>query len=1280
MGNSTGLFEQLAQHIHQRPDAIAVQDADGALNYQEFHHHIMSISACLRQAVNTDTACIGLFCEPSTLLISGAWGILATGYAYLPLAPEYPEERLRYMIADSSVKVIFCQYHLKEQLQALVEHDVTIITDNDIPYLSDIPTPALPIPEAALAATERLAYVIYTSGSSGKPKGVMVTYHNISSHMRYLRQQFAFDEHSKILQKTPMSFDAAQWEILAPAFGCTVVVAPKECYRDPDMMVATLLRHQITCLQCVPTLLQALVDQPLLQDCQTLTQVFCGGEILTRNLAQQFFQSLPQASLINLYGPTECTINASVHQVNSATLAQSPDAISIGRPVDDTHFYVLDAHRRRVAAGEKGELYISGAQVANGYLQRPELTAEKFVPNPFPHGAEHARLYRTGDIVYQDGAGNYHFAGRADNQIKLRGYRIELDEIRLAIERHQWVKRAAVVVNEDKRTHYQNLIACVELDPQHAALMDQGRHSEHHQSKASRQQVKAQLSNAGCRSEAECQTLAELTLPGEQATPQQRYLAFSRKSYRYFEGSTPVNEAQLLTILARQPQAVQSNQLAALSVNDFGCLMRNFGQFTSENRLLPKYAYASPGALYSVQMYVEIHRLFGWPAGIYYYHPARHRLYRLCSVSEQSAPSLKIHFVGKRAAIDHVYHNNIQEVLEMEAGHMLGLFDELLPEYGLQMAEETRPGRLPAWYDGASCDFYLGDYRLQPADTHTDASASGEHPELFVQVQGKGVVDMLPGLYHYRQGKLHFLDETMLARHHVIAINQQVYQRAAFGIMMVNNHRDTAGHYITLGRTLHRLQANPLGLGMMSAGYSSKTGHDLPAATAMRAILARHGLPLHSGYFCIGGPLSQAQLTHDGMDEDRVHMQGPTEMLKADLAMQLPQYMVPNRVLVLEQLPLMANGKVDQQALNRLYDGQLNTDKPVIAPEGELQQLLAEIWCRVMKWESVSMDDDFFESGGNSLTAVMLVNQVNKALTIKLPLQILFQTPTLMALARWIERNAFVSAPLSRLVPFAQNQSPAIFCWPGLGGYPLSLKTLGVNLSHARTFYGIQALGINEGETPLESIQQMAAADIAQIQQLQPHGPYTLWGYSFGARVAFEAAYQLEAAGQEVDALYLIAPGSPKTQFDREQVGSQSACFTNPVFVAILFSVFARQIEGPLLERCLAECRTEADFIHFICQRFPQLPAELVTRIIHIVKKTYAFGYNFEELQQRRIRAPITVIKAEGDHYSAIEHSPALQTNPPRVIQLAVDHYQLLQPQGVAQLQAALFPSVSVNV
>lgn len=224
------------------------------------------------------------------------------------------------------------------------------------------------------------------------------------------------------------------------------------------------------------------MDTERLGTCTTLRRVYSGGEILSRNLAAQLLAELPAAELINLYGPTECTINASSHTVDRATVTDpgAPAAIPIGRPAYDTTFEIRD-----------GELCIGGVQVARGYLDRPELTADRFLTTDTGE-----RLYRTGDLAHWNDDGTVQFAGRADNQIKLRGFRVELDEIALAIENHDWVRNAAVIVKDEPRTGFQNLVACVELSPKEAALMDQGNHGAHHQSKESKLQVKAQLSNA----------------------------------------------------------------------------------------------------------------------------------------------------------------------------------------------------------------------------------------------------------------------------------------------------------------------------------------------------------------------------------------------------------------------------------------------------------------------------------------------------------------------------------------------------------------------------------------------------------------------------------------------------------------------------------------------------------------------------------------------------------------------------------------------------------------
>ncbi|MFF1798419.1 AMP-binding protein, partial [Kitasatospora sp. NPDC058263] len=306
-------------------------------------------------------------------------------------------------------------------------------------------------------------------GTTRPPTAVMLAHRSIVSQLRWLVAGGHLGPDAAVLQKTPMSFDAAQWEILAPAGGARVVLGAPGVYRDPEALIDPVREYGVTTLQCVPTLLQALLDTERLGDCGTLRRLYSGGEALSRRLARALTAELPQAALVNLYGPTECTINATAHLVDPATVGEDAGSVPIGVPVDRTHCFVLDGDLAPVEPGATGELYLSGVQLARGYLNRPDLTAERFVASPHLPGE---RLYRTGDLAHGNPDGTLQCAGRVDNQVKLRGYRVELDEIALAIEEHTWVRRAAAIVTDDPRTGHRNLVACVELNPKEAALMD----------------------------------------------------------------------------------------------------------------------------------------------------------------------------------------------------------------------------------------------------------------------------------------------------------------------------------------------------------------------------------------------------------------------------------------------------------------------------------------------------------------------------------------------------------------------------------------------------------------------------------------------------------------------------------------------------------------------------------------------------------------------------------------------------------------------------------------
>ncbi len=300
-----------------------------------------------------------------------------------------------------------------------------------------------------------------------------------------------------------------------------------------------------------------------------------------------------------------------------------------------------------------------------------------------------------------------------------------------------------------------------------------------------------------------------------------------------------------------------------------------------------------------------------------------------------------------------------------------------------------------------------------------------------------------------------------------------------------------------------------------------------------------------------------------------------------------------------------------------------------------------------------------------------LVNRINRTFGTRLPLQVVFASPRLSDLAARIGEDT--AAPPSRLVPLGgAGEDRPVFCWPGLGGYPMNLRLLAAEAAPGRAFYGVQAQGINDGETPHPTVAAMAAADIGEIRRVQPEGPYTLWGYSFGARVAFEAAWQLERSGAEVARLLLICPGNPRVRAAGAERHGRTASYRNPAYVTILLSVFTGSVDGPERDACLEQAHDEDTFVAFVHRLLPGVGEQVIRRITRIVAQTYAFDYTFHELAERRIAAPVTVFKAAGDDYSFIEGRSGYSAAPPAVVDLVGDHYGVLTPHGVGELAAAI--------
>ncbi|MEH1791282.1 amino acid adenylation domain-containing protein [Nostoc sp.] len=439
------LFEE---QVERTPDAVAVVFENQQLTYHELNCRANQLAHYLRSLGVSADVLVGICVERSLEMVVGLLGILKAGGAYVPLDPEYPQDRLTFMLADAQVSVLLTQQHLVESLP---QHQARVVhLDND--WLA-IAKSSQENPIAQVQASN-VAYVIYTSGSTGQPKGVMLSHSSLCNHMFWMQATFPLTEKDKVLQKTPFGFDASVWEFYAPLLaGGQLLIAEPGGHTDSAYLLRLIAQQQVTTIQLVPSLLQMLLEQGGIETCHSLKHVFCGGEVLPVTLQERLLSKL-DVNLHNLYGPTEACIDATFWNCQREIY---PQLVPIGRPIDNTQIYILDQNLQLVPVGVPGELHIGGAGLAIGYLNRPELTQEKFIPNPFgrSRGAGEQgsrgekRLYKTGDLARYLPDGNIEYLGRIDNQVKIRGFRIELGEIEAALSQHSDVQTSVVIIRED---------------------------------------------------------------------------------------------------------------------------------------------------------------------------------------------------------------------------------------------------------------------------------------------------------------------------------------------------------------------------------------------------------------------------------------------------------------------------------------------------------------------------------------------------------------------------------------------------------------------------------------------------------------------------------------------------------------------------------------------------------------------------------------------------------------------------------------------------------------
>jgi amino acid adenylation domain-containing protein len=444
-----GRFER---QVQETPDSTAVVFRDASLTYKELDRRANFIARLLQSQGVGRGSIVGICLPRSLEMVMGLLGILKAGAAYMPFEPDFPEARVAYMLNDAKVSHVLTT---SETSHVLSTHEVEAVILDELEFGADGDDST---PSVSLSPTD-LAYVLFTSGSTGQPKGVMVSHGAIYNRLQWMQEEYHLKTSDRVMQKTPFTFDVSVWEFFwTLSEGACLVVAEPERHKESGYLVELIKQQGVTCLHFVPSMLQLFLHEDL-AGCESLKLVICSGEALSIEQCRRL-QALPGVSAHNLYGPTEAAVD--VTHWDCSQWRDQYLSVPIGRPIANTQIYILNERLQPAPIGVSGELYIGGHNLAEGYLNKPELTAKQFIRSPFAEDGD-ARLYKTGDLARFRNDGNIEYIGRIDSQIKLRGLRIELGEIESLLHQYPGIAEAVVIVHRFG-DHDERLAAYVVLE------------------------------------------------------------------------------------------------------------------------------------------------------------------------------------------------------------------------------------------------------------------------------------------------------------------------------------------------------------------------------------------------------------------------------------------------------------------------------------------------------------------------------------------------------------------------------------------------------------------------------------------------------------------------------------------------------------------------------------------------------------------------------------------------------------------------------------------------
>lgn len=997
------LFEAQGAHT---PNATAVVFGDQQITYADLNTKANQLAHYLQTLGVKPDVLVGVYVERSIDMIIGLLGILKAGGAYLPLDLSYPETLLTFMLEDANVSVLLTQEHLKGNLPPTAVQVLCI--DRAEQELAQFSQENL----NSSATADNLAYVIYTSGSTGRPKGVEVPHRGVV-RLLFGVDYAPLDGDQTILLLAPISFDASTLELWGPLLhGGTCVVYP-HCVPNPRELERVLTEHRITCLWLTAALFNSVIDQRP-QALASVPHLLTGGEALSVPHVRRALEALPHTQLVNGYGPTENTTFTCTYPI-PRHLDPEVRSIPIGRPIGNTQVYIMDRHQRPVPIGVPGELYIGGDGLARGYLNRPQLTAEKFIHHPFSDNPASC-LYRTGDWVRYLPDGNIEFLGRIDNQIKLRGFRVELGEIETTLEQHPAVRQAIVALQEDKDN--KRLVAYI---VKHSASDEPGKQDDTSQEFVGlwQQLYEKTYSQASTQQDAALNIWSSSYT--EQPIPEAEMREWLDRTVDHIMALKPRNALEIGCgtgmLLARVAPHCQTyvgtdfSRSALDHIRKMQQVVDGLDHITLLERMADDFTGFVPESFDTIiinsvlQHFPNMDYLLRVMAGII----------KLV----QKGGHILIGDVSNLAMLE-TFHTSVQ--LFQAADQVV--CSQLRQSIQYHMAQERDLWVTPSFFLALQHYFpevthmqvmpKLGHYHNQltrfryEALLHintaiqplTDIKWIDWHAQLTLDEMRRFLSETQPqalGIRHIPNARLH--DEMIAIR----------WLREAEPDETVGQLRVFISHQPHIGMEpdaiwgLH--EELPYHVEISWLNMTTEGRYDAvftPNAWPFRPAIFREETDIKAWAAYANDP---AQKTSDRQ---------LIPQLRSFLQERLPEYMMPAAFVVLDTFPLNPNGKVDRRALAQIpVERYQLSEEAFVAPRTSEEKTVAGIWAEVLGLECIGLHDDFFTLGGNSLTGMALINRLQQQFNQRISLADLFTAPTIAGLMASLHEAAPVSSALA---------------------------------------------------------------------------------------------------------------------------------------------------------------------------------------------------------------------------------------------------------------------------